>query len=157
MRHFLWKSACVASFITLLGHISGAAQPLPNSWVRISTDEYDNVAYVDRASIMGSTRFRYFWTYVAAGAPYPDPESKQQIYATAAYVSTDCQTKRYRLRTLRLFNQSNQITREIKYGDAGPDGFATFHPAAIASINFVCSRGIETPKPAPTKPANPKR
>lgn len=151
----------MASFTTLLGHISGAAQPLPkplpNTWVRISTDEYDNITYVDRASIAGSTQFRYFWTYVAAGAPYPDPESKQQIYATAAYVSTDCKTKRYRLRTLRLFNQSNQIAREIEYGDAGPDGFATFHPAAIASISFVCSRGIKLPKPTLTKPTTPKR
>ncbi|HIK14573.1 MAG TPA: hypothetical protein IGS53_04675 [Leptolyngbyaceae cyanobacterium M33_DOE_097] len=132
-----------------------AIAQIPNTWVRINTDEYDNIAYVDRASIQGSTQFRYFWTYVTAGAPYPDEVSQKQVYATSAYVSTDCKTKRYRLRKIRYYDQQSKVIREDDLGESGPDGFATFHPAAIATVNYVCSRGLEQPKPQP-KPATKK-
>jgi hypothetical protein len=152
MRYFTSQIFSTACLTATLWQLPGAVlAQLSNSWVRINTDEYDNVAYVDRASVKGSAKFRYFWTYVTAGAPYPDQESGKQIYGTSAYVSADCKNKRYRLRTVRLYDQNNQIVKEFAYGDRGAEGFATFHPAALASVNFACSRQLPPPKPPAPK------
>lgn len=157
MRYFLPQIFSAACLTAAIWQLPGAMlAQVPTTWVRINTDEYDNIAYVDRASVKGSTRFRYFWSYVSAGAPFLDDTSGKQIYATSAYVSADCKNKRYRLRTIRFFDQNNQMVQEFKLGDSGMSGFATFHPGALASVNFACSRQLEPPKPAIQSPKTQK-
>lgn len=129
---------------------------LPKTWVRISTDEYESTAYVDRGSIklIGNGQFRFYWAYVTAGAPYPDKESGQLVYVTGAYVSTDCKKTRYRIRQLRLLDRSGNTIRTLDYGDSGPEGLASFHPAATGSYRLVCN--YRPPQPA-KKPAAQKK
>lgn len=117
------------------------AAPAKSGWVKIKTEQDNKIWYVDTGSITGKGRFRYFWSYITGGAPYPDPEvSGQLVYSTAFYLSVDCQQKQFRLRYAQLFDQGSKLIKEFDYGTSRPLGGATPGSGEEASVNYVCSR-----------------
>lgn len=118
-----------------------SAPATPKGWVRIKTEPDQKTWFVDTGSISGKGRYRYFWSYAAEGAPYPDPEAAGQlVYSTALYLSVDCQQKQFRLRYTQLFDQSNKAIKEFDYGDSLPLGSALPGSGEEAALKYVCSR-----------------
>jgi hypothetical protein len=127
-----------AAFITPFAALS---QTAPKGWVRVKTEPNNKVWFVDAGSIKGQGRFRYFWSYITGGSPYPDPEVPGQlVHSSSFYLSVDCQQRAYRLRFAQLYDQNTKLLKEFDYGESRPLGKVTPGSGEEASLNFVCSR-----------------
>ncbi|UBF29195.1 hypothetical protein K9N68_15965 [Kovacikia minuta CCNUW1] len=148
MRSTLKKFCCtiaftatvVGSFIPAIPILNSAANAAPakSGWVAVTTDSRNKTWYVDNGSIQGRGRYRYFWSYIVGGTPYPD--SGKIAYSTAFYLSVDCQQKRFRLRFAKSLDENNKVIKEYDFGDKGPMGGARADSGEAASLNHVCSR-----------------
>ncbi len=107
-------------------------------WVSVKTDSENRTWYVDSGTITGKGRYRFFWSYVVASAPFL--EAGKMVYGTAYYLSVDCQGKQFRLRFVRLLDQNSQTVKEFNYGDGRPLGNITSGSGEEASFKYVCKK-----------------
>jgi len=117
---------------------SANAAPAKSGWVAVVTDGRNKTWYVDRGTVQGRGRFRYFWSYVVGGNPYSD--SGKLAYSTAFYLSVDCQLKRFRLRFAKSLDQNNNVIKEYDFGEARPLSSARAGSGEDATLRYVCSQ-----------------
>lgn len=132
------KMCCIAGLVAgcWVAEMASAA-PVPKGWVRVVTDESNQTWYVDSGSLQSRGKVRYFWSYVVGNSPYPD-ESGRLVYGAAFYLSTDCQTKSYRLRFTRLLDENNKTVQEYNHGSTRPMAQAVPGSGEEASMKFAC-------------------
>lgn len=134
------KVGCAVGLMAIL--MGGTSLRSPASaasgWVQVTTDRGNRIWYVDSGSIQGTGRFRYFWSYIVGGPPFP--EAGKLAHSSAYYLSVDCQQKRYRLRHARSLDENTNLIKEYNFGDSQPLAPAQPGSGEEASINFVCSR-----------------
>ena len=123
--------------IPSLNHSANAA-PAKNGWIPVSTDSRNKTWSVDNGSIQGRGRFRYFWSYIVGGDPYPD--NGKVAYSTAFYLSVDCQQKRFRLRYAKSLDENTKVIKEYDFGEKVPLAAVRAGSGEAASLNYVCSR-----------------
>lgn len=140
MPNTLQKFCCIVGIAgSLLGTARvGEAAPAKQGWVAVLTDQRDKTWYVDSGSIQGKGRFRYFWSYMTGGTPYP--ENGKLVHSMAFYLSVDCQQKRFRLRYARSMDENAKTIKEFDFGESQSLGSPRSGSGEAASINFVCAQ-----------------
>jgi hypothetical protein len=106
-------------------------------WIRIKTDERQNIYYVDTTTIETKGSQRYFWSYIVFGTPY-EHENKL-VYSSAYYLSVNCQEQLFNLHFKELLDENRQVIKEYDYSDSVA-GAPTPGSSEEASLKFVCSR-----------------
>lgn len=122
----------VSSLTGLLLPLSAVAE----QWVRVKTDNNNNVYSIDVSTIEGKARFRYFWSNVIYGEPYRWDD--KLVYSTSYYISVDCSTKSYRVRFEQLLDAKGKSIQDFNYGDNGRSGITEPGSPEDASLKFVC-------------------
>ncbi|MBW4577092.1 MAG: hypothetical protein KME08_17595 [Aphanothece sp. CMT-3BRIN-NPC111] len=105
---------------------------LAHQWVRVTTDNYDNVYRIDK-QIGGRGRFRRYWMSVIVNQPDNDTKWKKVLS------SIDCNLKQRRIRMVVYYDKNNKIIDTDNYGG---DGYLeTIPPKSIEGriANIACS------------------
>lgn len=121
----------VLGLITLASSVTTAlAQYSNHQWIRVTTDNNDNVYFLDKL-VSGRGRYRRYW---AATIPNQDREWRKFLY------SIDCQTKQRRLRMAVYYDENDKIDGTANYGGDGPLEKVTGQmPVSLKIANVVCS------------------
>lgn len=129
------------TFLGLLSTVGIAtlfASPATANWVRVKTNQNNDVYSVDVDSIKGRGRFRYFWSNVVFGSPIED--SGRVAHRAVYYIFVDCKNKFYQVRFTQFRDKNNQLIQDYIYGEE--NSLVTPRPGSSeeASLKFVCSR-----------------
>jgi hypothetical protein len=129
-----------ATFLGLLSAVGIAtllASPATASWVRVKTNQNNDVYSVDVDSIKGRGRFRYFWSHVVFGSPIED--GGRVAHRAVYYIFVDCKNKVYQVRFTQFRDKNNQLIQDYIYGEES--SLVTPRPGSSeeASLKFVCS------------------
>jgi hypothetical protein len=112
MRTFLPTRSLLFAVILILGTIAPTQAAPARGWVRVLTDDARNIWYLDKGTVKGTGRYRYFWLYVTLGTPIPLTSDGRSLDSSAMYVSVDCQTLMYRPRYVQLLDQNAKVIDE---------------------------------------------
>jgi hypothetical protein len=104
--------AAIVSSVLLGSAIAPTWAAPARGWVRVLTDDARNIWYLDKGTIKGAGRYRYFWLYVSLGNPIPIAADGRLLNSSAMYVSVDCQTLMYRPRYVQLLDQNTKVIDE---------------------------------------------
>lgn len=117
------------------------AAPAKNGWVRVITDESNNVWYLDKGSMQGRGRFRYFWVYFTLGTPLPMSSNGRMLDSGAIYLSLDCQQKQYRTRFVQLLDQNAKVIDEADVSrQSTADRLMPGDTIGAAIVKYACSQ-----------------
>ncbi len=86
---------------------------LADQWVRVISDNDDNVYFLDKASITGSDRYRRYWDAIVYNQP------QKGVYKSIFYNSVDCKTGLLRVRQIVEYDSNNKIISETNDGGDG--------------------------------------
>jgi hypothetical protein len=122
----------------------GIAPPLAaqNGWVRLLTDDDNEVWYINPGSIQRNGPIRFFWVFRdAAGSRPIFSERGRNVYGMTAYLSADCRSGVMRIRAAEFFDENSNLVTKSEPGDRGPSGKAfSGHPVAQAVARYVCGQ-----------------
>lgn len=124
-----------------LSRVEPAAAAPQKGWVRVITDQANNVYFIDRGTIEGRGNYRFFWVYVELGAPIPINQSGQLLNGGAVYMSVDCRQKVYRTRYVQLIDQNSKVIDESDVTDQSAVGkFLPSDKTGMSIVNYACAR-----------------
>lgn len=127
-KHFL-KSLFVTSAL-ISWALPTPAQYSNHQWIRVTTDNDDNVYFLDKL-VAGRGRYRRYWT---AKIPSDSREWYKMLY------SIDCQTKQRRLRMEVEYDENDKIYDTTNYGGDGPvEKITNQMPISLKIANAVSS------------------
>lgn len=130
----------VGSTIMLSGSDRASAAP-QKGWVRVITDQANNIYYIDRGTIAGRGNYRFFWVYVELAAPIPVSQSGQMLNGGAVYMSVDCRQKVYRTRYVQLIDQNSKVIDETDVSDQNALGrILPGDKTGLSIVNYACAR-----------------
>jgi len=94
---------------------SALAQSPQHRWVRVTTDNYDNVYRIDK-NVAGRGRFRRYWMSVILPNSAPDDYKWKKVLS-----SIDCQTLQRRIRMRVYYKADGKIYDSNNYSGGGPE------------------------------------
>jgi len=120
--------------VLVLGGILMAPPASAHQWVRVTSDNYDNVYRLDK-QVGGRGRFRRYWMSVVLNEPYSSDGSKWNKVLS----SIDCQLMQRRIRTVVWYDINNKIIKTENNG--GDCDLETVPPNSIERriANSACS------------------
>ncbi|MGB3205471.1 MAG: surface-adhesin E family protein [Crinalium sp.] len=114
-----------------------AAKP---KWVRVSTNENNDVFYVDKSSIKRNGEFRYFWGKVVFAKPYKLVTNNKLAYSHISYKSIDCLTQVYRIRSVTALDRKGKVIGRQIDGEQGDINIALSDTSFSKVADFVCDK-----------------
>jgi len=138
LRRLISTLGATTLFVGLLSGV-GFSQ---DSWVRLLTDDDNEIWYVNPNSVQRNGPIRFFWVYRDASANRPIfVERGRNVYGMTAYLSADCRSGAVRIRAAEFFDENSKLVTKLAPGDRGPAGNAfRGHPVAQAVARYVCDR-----------------
>jgi hypothetical protein len=131
------KLSRLAICITAMFFSASPAIAQSEQWVRITTNNDDDVWYVDKASIKNRGRYRFYWQSIVYGEPV-NVGGKNAV-SQVSFNSVDCKTKLRRIRDIKSYDQELRVVgvnRTIRDEvEAVPPRSLDMHV-----VNYVCSR-----------------
>lgn len=110
--NYRYKILALTSILAL-GGLLMSPPASAHQWVRVATDNYDNVYRLDK-EVGGRGRFRRYWMSVVLNQPdYQDRKWKKVLS------SIDCNLMQRRVRTIVWYDINNKIYDTSNYGGDG--------------------------------------
>jgi hypothetical protein len=133
---------CAISLAAVVG-LAGmeAAIGDPKGWNKVYTDKQSNLTYhLDRGTIKGTGRYRYFWLFMNEGRGRPLGSSKngKAIHGVLVYLSVDCQNRAARIRSTEIYDRDNQRVEGVNDGDAGVPVVVLQNQTGTAIMRAAC-------------------
>jgi len=111
-----------------------ALPALAERWIRVTTDNDDNIYYIDKDSITGSGRYRRYWDAIV----YREP--KRGVYRRIFFNSVDCKTRQLRVRIKRDYDENNKLIRERDDGGDGELFVIEVDDSQLPVFKLACSK-----------------